>query len=288
MSDSNNTTQSISGKTSFFSIDFAEIWRYRDLIKIFIRRDFIAVYKQTVLGPLWHLITPLLSSVVYMVVFGVLFESSPSSDGIPKILFFLSGTVLWSFFAGSLSTVSTTLLDNASIFGKVYFPRLAVPIALMASKSISFLLQIVMFFLFYFYYCFIGRIDFNWILLMIFPLCVLMTGALSFGVGILISALTVKFRDFQKLIVFVTQLLMYATPVLYSVDQFFSKIPESYQKLYYLNPLVSIFESFRCALFGRGTIEYGDLAISGAVILVFVVLGVGVFTKVEKNFIDTI
>ena len=288
MSYSKNTTQKISGRTSFFSVDLAEIWKYRDLIKIFVRRDFVAVYKQTVLGPVWHLITPLLSSVVYMIVFGVLFQSSTSSDETPKILFFLSGTILWSFFASSLASVSTTLLDNASIFGKVYFPRLAVPIALMASKSISFLLQVAMFFLFYIYYCNLGRIEFKWVLLLFFPLCVFMTGLLSFGVGILISALTVKFRDFQKLIVFVTQLAMYATPVLYSVDQFFSKIPDHYQDLYYLNPLASIFETFRWALFGSGQLEYGYLAYSAAVILLFSIIGVGVFTKVEKNFIDTI
>lgn len=288
MSKGKNTSQTITGKASFFSVNVAEIWKYRDLIKIFIRRDFIAVYKQTVLGPLWHLITPLLSAVVYMVVFGVLFQSASSGEGTPKILFFLSGTVLWSFFSSSLASVSTTLLDNASIFGKVYFPRLAVPIALMVSKSISFFLQIIMFFVIYAYYCFNGTVEFNWFVLVLFPLCVFMIGMFSFGIGILISALTVKFRDFQKLIVFVTQLAMYASPVLYSVDQFFEQIPELYQDIYMLNPLVSIFETFRFALFGNGHVEMGYLLYSTITIVVIAIVGIGIFSKVEKNFIDTI
>ena len=288
MSKVKTTSQTITDKTSFFSVNISEIWRYRDLIKIFIRRDFIAVYKQTILGPIWHLITPLLSSIVYMAIFGVLFQTSESGSGTPKILFFLSGTILWSFFSSSLASVSTTLLDNANIFGKVYFPRLAVPIALMASKSISFFLQLIMFVLMYLFYCIKGDVEFKWISLLIFPLCVLMIGIFSFGIGILISALTVKFRDFQKLIVFITQLAMYASPVLYSVDQFFDQIPEKYQEIYFLNPLVSIFEIYRYGLFGYGHIDIGYLIYSFVTIIILSFIGIGVFSKVEKNFIDTI
>ncbi len=280
---------SISGKRSFFSVDFKEIWKYRDLIKIFIRRDFIAVYKQTVLGPIWHLITPLLSSLVYLLIFGFLFKDAGGEGAsTPKILFFLSGTILWSLFSSSLASVSTTLLDNSSIFGKVYFPRLAVPLALMVSKSISFLLQLLMFLIVYGYYLSIGAVSFNVLGLVYFPLAMLMIMLFSFGLGILISSLTVKFRDFQKLIVFVTQLAMYASPVLYSVDQFLPQIPERFHEIYMLNPLASIFEMYRDGLFGNGNFEMSNLIYSAVTILFVCILGIGVFSKVEKNFIDTI
>jgi len=272
----------IKPKTGWFDIDLKELWRYRDLIGMFAKRDFITFYKQTILGPLWYIIQPLMTTVVFTVIFGN-FAKIPT-DGLPPFLFYLAGNVVWGYFANTLKQTSDTFNANASIFGKVYFPRLTVPAAVSLVNFAQFFIQLVLFLGFYFYFMAKGTpITPSWWILAV-PLLLIQMAVLTFGMGILLSSLTTKYKDLKFAMGFVIQLWMYASPIVYPLSQ----VPEKYRTLYALNPMVSIVESFRYAFLGSGAIRMDHILISWGVTIVCLVLGVILFSKIEKTFMDTV
>jgi len=275
-------TSVIDSKSRWLDIDFRELWRYRDLVLLFVRRDFTAVYKQTVLGPLWFILQPLMTTLVFTVIFGNM--AGLPTDGLPKVLFYLSGVVAWRYFADCLTKTSATLRSHSNIFGKVYFPRLAVPLSAVLSNLISFGLQFVIFLFFLAYYIWIGT-DISptgWVFIV--PVLVLLMAMLGLGVGLLVTALTIRYRDLAFLVGFGVQLLMYASPVIYPM----SMIPPQYRAYALLNPMTPIIETFRYAFLGRGTVSVEQLGVSAAIIVGILMLGLAVFSRVEKNFMDTV
>ena len=269
-------------KHSLLDINLREVWRYRDLISLFVKRNFISLYKQTILGPLWAIIQPLLTTVIFTIVFGNLAGLAPS--GVPTFVFYLSGSVLWAYFSGCLTTTATTFTSNANIMGKVYFPRLVMPISTVISQLISFAIQFAMLMIFWAYYLiFESGISPN-LYMLLFPLLVLQLAALSLGFGIIVSSLTTKYRDLVHLISFGVQLWMYATPVAYDV----SIIPAEYMGIYMLNPVTPIVNTFRYAFLGVGSFDLTYYLISWANTLLVLFVGVLLFNKVEKTFMDTV
>ena len=267
---------------SLFDLRLRELWRYRDLVMLFVRRDFVAFYKQTILGPLWYLIQPLLTTITFTIIFGN-FANLPT-DGLPDFLFYMSGTVIWTYFASCLTKTSETFVSNANLFGKVYFPRLAVPVSVLFSNLIAFAIQFAFFLVFMAYFALTGAdIQPNaWILLM--PMLILMMAGLGLGFGIIISSLTTKYRDLRFLVTFGVSLLMYATPVIYPV----SSVPEQFQWIIRANPMTSIVEAFRYGFLGAGSVDIGQLAYSFGFMLVAVFLGAVIFNRVEQTFMDTV
>ena len=260
-----------------------ELWRYKDLVLLFVRRDFVAVYKQTILGPLWYLIQPLLTTITFTVIFGNI--AKLPTDGLPQFLFYMSGTVVWSYFADCLNKTSNTFVENANLFGKVYFPRLAVPVSILISNLVTFLIQFSMFLLFVIFFAVRGApIYFNWLWVALSPLLILMMAGLGLGFGIIISSLTTKYRDLRFLVQFGVSLLMYATPVIYPV----SSVPQNFQWIIQINPMTSIVEAFRYAFLGAGTVDVGHLLYSFCFMLVVVTLGTVIFNRVEQTFMDTV
>ncbi|MDT3698288.1 MAG: ABC transporter permease [Thermincola sp.] len=272
----------IQPRRGWFDINFADLWRYRDLIMLFVRRDFVANYKQTILGPLWFLLQPLLTTVVFTVIFGKI--ARIPTDGLPQILFYLGGIVAWNYFATCLTKTADTFVANAGIFGKVYFPRLAIPVSVVITNLITFCIQFGLFLLVMLYYFFSGSaIQPNlWILLT--PLLLLQMAALGLGVGILVSSMTTKYRDLNFLVSFGVQLWMYATPVVYPMSQ----IPGKWQWFYLLNPMATVIETFRFAFLGAGTIDLVRLLASAGITIAILVSGIILFSRVEKNFMDTV
>lgn len=277
-----NWTMEIGSRIGWFDLDLYEIWRYRDLILLFVRRDFVSVYKQTILGPFWFLIGPLFSTLVFTVVFGNI--AKIPTDGLPPFLFYLSGIVTWTYFANCMTKTSNTFIENAGIFGKVYFPRMTVPIAAVITNLLTFAIQFSLFLVFLIYYYLIGSpIQPNiWILLV--PLLLIQMAALGLGMGILISSMTTKYRDLAFLLGFGVQLWMYATPVVYP----FSQIPEKWQWLFALNPMTAIVQTFRSAFLGKGVIEPWVIGLSVGVTILILSLGILMFSHVEKTFMDTV
>jgi lipopolysaccharide transport system permease protein len=272
----------ISPKKGLFDIDLEALWRYRDLITLFVRRDFVSKYKQTILGPLWFIIQPLLTTIMFAVVFSRI--ARISTDGLPPILFYMSGTVAWTYFSTCLNSTSSTFITNANIFGKVYFPRLAVPISIVISTLIQFFIQFALLLVIMCFYWFKGtEFHFNWFLLLL-PFMIFLMALLGLGFGIVISSLTTKYRDLTYLVAFGVQLWMYATPVVYPL----SSIPEKYRILAVLNPLTSVIETFRFALLGTGTFSLFHLLYSTVFALAIVIVGILLFNRVEKTFIDTV
>lgn len=275
-------TEIIEPHGHIFDIKLKELWQYRDLIYLFIRRDFVAQYKQTILGPVWHFIQPLFTTIIFTIVFGKIAQIS--TDGAPPFLFYMSGIVIWTFFANVLRATSNTFTGNADIFGKVYFPRLAIPVATLISKFIAFAVQ------FFFYLCFLSyfiwqRADIQpnfWVVLT--PLLLLMMAALGLGLGIIISAMTTRYRDLVILVSFGIQLLMYASPVIYPL----SALPEEWQFWAGLNPVAPIVELFRYSYLGSGSIDPLMLGVSFLLISGILFIGVIMFNKVERTFMDTV
>lgn len=269
-------------KTGWFDIDFAGLWHYRDLVWLFVKRDFVTFYKQTILGPLWYVIQPLMTTVVFTIIFGN-FAGIPTDD-LPPFLFFLSGNVVWGYFSNTLRQTSDTFNANVAIFGKVYFPRLTVPAAISIVNFAQLFIQFVLFLGFYFYFYFKGApIQPNlWILAL--PLLFLQMAILTFGIGILLSSLTTKYKDLRFAMTFVIQLWMYATPIVYPL----SEVPDQYRLAYVLNPMVAIVESFRYALLGSGVIRMDYVLISVSVTFFFLILGLILFSRIEKTFMDTV
>ncbi len=273
----------IEPKTSIFRINFAEIWRYRDLLGLLVRRDFISFYKQTILGPLWFFIQPLFTTIIYVLIFGNL--ASLSTDGLPKPLFYMVGIIAWNYFAECLNKTSTVFKENANIFGKVYFPRLIMPLSIIASNLIKLAVQFFMLILLITYLHFYHdyEIIFTVYLLMI-PVLVLIMASLGLGLGMIISALTTKYRDLTFLITFGVQLFMYATPVVYPI----SAAPEKYKRFIELNPMSSIIEGLRFSILGKGEFSFLSLFHSLIITLIILLIGTLIFNRVEKNFVDTI
>jgi lipopolysaccharide transport system permease protein len=272
----------IGPQRNLFDLRLRELWHARDLIMLFVRRDFVSVYKQTILGPLWYLIQPLLTTIIFTVIFGNI--AKLPTDGLPQFLFYMSGTVVWTYFASCLTKTSETFVSNANLFGKVYFPRLAVPISILISNLIAFSIQFAFFLAFMGYFSLQGtQLHPNWWILLT-PVLLLMMAGLGLGLGIIVSSLTTKYRDLRFLVQFGVSLLMYMTPVIYPV----SAIPPRFQVLIQFNPMSSVVEAFRYAYLGAGTVNVAQLAYSFGIMLVVIIIGVVIFNRVEATFMDTV
>ena len=281
-SSGNIWTEEIGPKDSLLSINFKEIWRYRDLILMLVKRDFITYYKQTLLGPVWFFLQPMITLLIYIVLFGQI--AKISTDGTPQIVFYLSGIVIWNYFSEVLNKTSTVFRDNAGMFGKVYFPRLIMPFSIVVSGLMKFTIQFVLFILVVLYFTFFQeKIHPNlWILMT--PFLILLMAAFAMGLGMIFSSLTIKYKDIAFLLTFGIQLFMYVTPVIYPK----SFVPEKYRAILTANPLTGIFECFRYGYLGSGTFKPLDLILSSIIILVLLSVGLITFNKVEKSFIDTV
>lgn len=277
-----NVTTVIAADRSWFDWRLRELWRYRDLVALFVWRDFVSVYKQTILGPAWHIIRPLFTTLVFTLVFGRI--AGISTEGAPPFLFYMVGSVAWTYFSVSLDNTAKTFVSNASLLGKVYFHRLAIPLSLVISNLISFAIQfgILLATIGVYWYRGYSIEVTGWLLLL--PVLIAMLAGFSLGAGIIICALTTRYRDLSYLVTFGLQLLMYLTPVIFPV----SAVPEDYRWLVMLNPLTPVFEGLRLGLIGAGTIAPGELAISFGVMLVVLVCGLLLFTRVERTFMDTV
>ena len=275
----------LSPKTGLFDINLREIWHYRDLLVLFVKRDFVAQFKQTILGPVWHFVQPIFTTIIFVMVFGKI--ANIPTDGVePKFLFYMSGITIWNYFASCLNATSNTFIANAGIFGKVYFPRLVLPLSVVLSNMVKFGIQFLLLVLMIVYcHLFLNtplHISVSWFLI---PVLVFMMAALGLGAGIIISSLTTKYRDFTILISFAVQLLMYATPVAYPLSFIKDK---SYASWVQWNPLSPIVEAFRYALFGHGSFNIISLGYSALFIFCALVVGLLLFNRVEKSFMDTV
>ena len=288
-SENENWTTVIKPRNGLFEVNLKEIWDYRDLLKIFVKRTITVQYKQTVLGPLWWLIQPALTVMMYMVVFGGI--AGIPTDGIPQPLFYLGGIALWQYFADCLTKTSNTFVTNSGIFGKVYFPRLIMPLAGVISNLVRFGIQLGLFVLVYVYYLIIGQAPSPNLYLLLFPLLVVIMGGLAFGFGVIVSSMTTKYRDLQILFTFVVQLWMYGTPIVYPLSQVTGKrvMGMDLSLLMCLNPVTPVIEAFKHGALGAGQfVGWGWLAYSFVFMLVVVVLGILIFNKVQKSFMDTV
>lgn len=281
----NNTeqqwTETIESKHSLFALNLKEVWRYKDLVYMFVKRDFVSSFKQTILGPIWFFINPIFTTVVYLVVFGGI--ANISTDGAPKILFYLAGVTLWNYFSSCLNGTSSVFTSNAAIFGKVYFPRLVMPISIVFSNLMRFGVQMVLFLIAFLYYLTKGEVQPNWWILAT-PFLILLMAMFALGVGMIFSSMTTKYRDLQMLLGFGVSLYMYATPVIYPV----SALPKAIQPYAAWNPLTGIFECFKYGWLGVGEFNPTMLAISSLIILLLLAIGTITFNKVEKSFMDTV
>lgn len=269
-------------KKNLLDFNFKALWRYRDLIMMFVRRDFVSKFKQSILGPAWFIIQPLLSTVMFTIVFSRI--AGITTDGLPPMLFYLSGTVAWTYFSSSMLATTDTFITNANIFGKVYFPRLTVPVSIVISNFILFLIQFLFLIVFMFFYWLKGtHININSSVFLI-PFLLILMSALSLGFGIIISAMTTKYRDLRFLMQFGVQLWMYATPIIYPL----SKIPAKYRLYITLNPLTSVIETFRYSLLGTGTFSWSAIAYSSIFAVVILIIGVLMFNRVERTFMDVV
>ena len=276
-------TMKIRPHERLWHIDLGEIWRYRDLIELFVRRNIVVQYKQTILGPLWYLIQPILTVIMNMVVFGNI--AKMSTDGMPQALFYMAGNICWFYFSDCLNQSSNTFTANQNIFGKVYFPRLVVPIAVVISNLLRFVIQVGLFVALYLYFFVNGApIAPNWSILLT-PVFIVMLAGLGLGLGILISSLTTKYRDFSILFTFIVHLWMYATPIVYPI----SMVEEgTLRTLIMANPMTSIIEAFKYATLGQGYFSWFALGYSFLFMSVLLLFSVAIFNKVQRNFMDTV
>ena len=276
-------TKIIRPQEKLWKINLSEIWAYRDLIELFVKRNIVVQYKQTILGPLWYLIQPILTVIMNMVVFGGI--ANMSTDGVPQALFYLAGNVCWFYFSDCLNQTSSTFVANQGMFGKVYFPRMVVPISTVLSNLLRFGIQVGLFVAFWLYYFATGSdISLNWTILLV-PVFVLMLAGLGLGFGILISSFTTKYRDLTILFTFVVQLWMYATPIVYPISMVTN---EKLRTIIMLNPMTSIIEAFKYATLGQGYFSWSALGYSFAFMTILLVWGIVVFNKVQRSFMDTV
>ena len=276
-------TTIIKPKGKLFEIDFKEIWRYRDLLVMFIKRDIVTQYKQTILGPTWYFIQPALTTIMYMVVFGGI--AGISTDGLPQPLFYLAGIVLWQYFSECLNKTSATFTQNQHIFGKVYFPRLISPLSNVLSNLVRMSIQFLLFLIVYVYYVAVGVDVMPNTYALLLPLLIVMLAGLSLGFGIIISSMTTKYRDLTILFTFIVQLWMYATPVIYPLSTITN---DKIRMLMGINPLTSIFGAFKYGMLGVGQFSWGGLGYSFGFMVVLLLVGVVVFNKVQRSFMDTV
>lgn len=274
-------TNIIKSDHPLFKLNLKEVWEYRDLVYMFVKRDFVSSFKQTILGPLWFFINPIFTTVVYLIVFGNI--AKLSTDGAPKLLFYLAGVTLWNYFSTSLAGTSNVFVGNANIFGKVYFPRLVMPITIVISNLMRFGVQFLLFLVVFIYYLYLGQIQPNWWILAT-PYFILLMALFALGVGMIFSSLTTKYRDLSMLLNFGISLYMYATPVIYPV----SLLPSIARKYSGLNPLTGIFEGFKYAWLGTGEFQPVMLVYSSVIIFILLAVGTIIFNKVEKSFMDTV
>jgi lipopolysaccharide transport system permease protein len=282
MNNQQSWTEEIKSQNTLFSINFKEVWHYRDLLFMLVKRDYVTFYKQTILGPIWFFIQPLMTTVVYLVLFGQI--AKLSTDGAPQIAFYLAGITIWNYFSEALTKTSTVFKDNANLFGKVYFPRLIMPLAIVCSGLMKFAIQFGLFIAVVLYFTFINpKIHPNlWVL--ITPFLVLLMATFALGLGMIFSSLTTKYKDLVFLLSFGIQLFMYATPVVYPT----SAMPTKFAWLLHINPLTGIFECFRYAYLGTGSFQPMDLLISTILIGILFFIGILIYNKVEKSFMDTV
>jgi len=272
----------IKPKTGWLDLNIKELFKYKDLIYLFVKRDFVTFYKQTILGPLWYVIQPLINTIVFTIIFGNL--AKISTDGIPPFIFYMAGTVVWGYFATCISLTSNTFNSNADIFGKVYFPRIAVPIANVIISLLQFLIQFIIFIIFLLYFKGQGSLINPNMNVFLLPLIILQMAILGLGFGILISSLTTKYKDLVFVMSFFVQLWMYATPIVYPL----SIIPEKYRFLAAMNPMTSVVETFRGAFLGVSTITTDHIIVSVVVTIFIFIIGFLLFHRIEKSFMDTV
>ena len=275
----------IQNKSSLFRLDLHEVWRYRDLLRMYVKRDIITFYKQTILGPMWFFIQPIMTTIMFMFVFGGI--AGISTDGVPQAVFYLAGLVCWNYFADCLTKCSDTFNANQQIFGKVYFPRLIVPFSIVISNMVKMGIQLVLFLVVYAYYFIVlGTFEINWTIVL-FPVLLLMLASLGLGFGLVISSLTTKYRDLRFLITFGVQLWMYATPVIYPLSVMKQNYPD---KIWVIvaNPLTAIIETFKYGFTGVGVFEWNYLLYSFVMSIAVLLLGIIVFDRVQKSFMDVI
>ena len=277
-----NNKSIITPKKSILDLNIKEIFSFKDLLFLFVKRDFISIYKQTVLGPLWFFIQPILTTIIFTVVFGR-YAGLPT-DGIPQVLFYLAGITCWNYFAECLTKTSSTFIDNQNIFGKVYFPRIITPLSIVFSSLIKFGIQFLLFLGVYFYYMLVYSSIYPNLTLFIFPLLIILMGLLSLGLGMIISSLTTKYRDLRFLIQFGIQLWMYVTPIIFPLSSLSGKM----KTLAILNPMTSIIETFKFSFLSAGTFNWIHLGYSSLVTLIVLLLGILIFNKTEQNFMDTV
>lgn len=268
-----------------FTLNLKELWQYRDLLQMYVRRDIVTMYKQTILGPLWFLIQPIFTTVMYMFVFGGI--ANISTDGLPQMLFYLSGILCWSYFSECMNRSSSTFSGNAGVFSKVYFPRLVVPISGLISNLVKLVIQLLLFLAIYIYFYNNGANIHITEHILLFPVLILMLAGLGFGFGIIISSLTTKYRDLSILFGFVVQLWMYATPIVYPLS-IMKENYANYMWIIQLNPLTSIVEATRYAFMGVGTFSWASLSYSFVFTIIIVLIGTVTFNKVERSFIDVV
>jgi lipopolysaccharide transport system permease protein len=266
----------------WYNLQLNAIWKYKDLLFLFVKRDFISVYKQTILGPVWLFLQPVLTTITFTIIFSNV--AKISTDGIPSFLFYLAGITLWTYFADCLTKTSTTFTTNAGIFGKVYFPRLIMPLSVLISNLVKLGIQFLLFIVFWIYFLYTTNAVHPNVHLFLFPVLIIIMAGLGMGFGIIISALTTKYRDLAFLVGFGVQLLMYASPIVYPL----STVPQAYEYLLLLNPVTSIIEAFKYSFIGVGFFSWGYLCYSFIFMILLLTIGMIVFNKVEKSFMDTV
>jgi lipopolysaccharide transport system permease protein len=275
-------TEEINSHDSLFTINFKEVWQYRDLLIMLVKKEYITFYKQTILGPIWFFVQPILTTLIYVLLFGQI--AKLSTDGSPQIAFYLSGITLWNYFSECLTKTSSVFKDNAAVMGKVYFPRLIMPLSIVVSGLMKFSIQFTLFICVILYFTFVKELIHPNIWVIATPFLLLLMACFSLGMGMIFSSLTTKYKDLVFLLTFGIQLLMYASPVVFPI----SSIPEKYKWIIISNPLTGIFECFRYGFLGTGNFEPTSLIFSTLTTLVILTIGVLIFNKVEKSFMDTV
>lgn len=281
--ESNNYHTHITSHKKWFELNLGEVWRYRDLILLFTKRSFAVTYKQTILGPAWIFLNPLISSLIYAFVFGGI--AGIGTDGVPSILFYLCSNAIWIFFSTCVTQNATTFTGNAAVFGKVYFPRLATPISNVLSSIIQFGIQMLLVLIFMVFYLVRGQVHPNWTAWALIPFVLIHLGMLGLSFGIIISSLTTKYRDLSILVTFGVSLWMYITPIVYPI----SSVGEGFMKtVFMINPVTPAVELIRYAVLGQGTVHWGYYGLSAGLTVVLFLFGVMIFNRVEKTFMDTV
>lgn len=282
-SDEKDWSLIIKPRGSLFELNLEELWHYRDLVWLLVKRDFVSFYKQTIFGPIWFFIQPIFTTIIFVLVFGNL--AGFSTDGLPQPLFYMTNIVAWNYFADCINKTSTVFKDNAQIFGKVYFPRLIMPFSIVISNLVRFGVQFILLIIMMAYYILFKGYhpNFTWYLLL-YPVMIVLMAALGLGAGMIISAMTTKYRDLSFLVSFGVQLYMYITPIIYPLSSF----PAKYKKIALLNPMSPIIEGMRLGLLGKGDLTMGTFIYTVVIVLAILTMGIIIFNKVEKTFVDTV